>query len=48
MAPKRKIEIRIETNKECLDNFSLNSVERSLIEDENKFLRELLRDLYTE
>ena len=45
MTPKRKIEIRIETNEECLDNFGLNSVERELIERENYFLKELLKDL---
>ena len=48
MALKRKIEIRIETNEECLENFALNSVEKDLMESKNKFLKELLKDLYTE
>ena len=48
MTVKRKIEIRIETNEECLENFALNSVEKSLVESENYFLKELLKDLYAE
>jgi hypothetical protein len=48
MTVKRKIEIRIETNEECIDNFNLIKEHQESLEDENKFLRELLNDLYAE
>jgi hypothetical protein len=48
MTVKRKIEIRIETNEECIDNFNLSKQHQESLEDENNFLRELLKDLYTE
>ena len=48
MTVKRKIEIRIETNEECIDNFNLSKQHQESLEDENNFLRELLNDLYVE
>jgi hypothetical protein len=48
MTVKRKIEIRIETNEECIDNFNLSKPHQESLEDENNFLRELLKELYVE
>ena len=48
MTVKRKIEIRIETNEECIDNFNLSKQHQESLEDENNFLRELLKELYAE
>ena len=45
---KEKIESRIELNEECIDNFNLTKQHKDSLEDENKFLKELLNDLYTE
>jgi hypothetical protein len=45
---KEKINIRIETNEECIDNFNLTKQHQESLEDENNFLRELLKDLYAE
>ena len=35
------------TNEECIDNFNLTEVHKESIENENKFLQELLNDLYS-
>lgn len=48
MTVKEKINIRIETNEECIDNFSLTKEHKESIESENKFLEELLKDIYSE
>lgn len=47
MTVKQKILNRIETNEECIDNFNLTEVHKESIENENKFLQELLNDLYS-
>lgn len=47
MTVKQKILNRIETNEECIDNFNLTEVHKKSIENENKFLQELLNDLYS-
>jgi len=41
----RKIEIRIETNEECIDNFSLSKEHEESILSENTFLREIILEL---
>jgi hypothetical protein len=48
MTVKEKINIRIETNEECIDNFNLSKQHQESLEDENNFLRELLKELYVE
>jgi len=48
MTVKEKINIRIETNEECIGNFSLTKEHKEFIESENKFLQELLKDIYSE
>lgn len=47
MTVKQKILNRIETNEECIDNFNLTEVHKESIENENKFLQELLNNLYS-
>ncbi len=44
----RKIEIRIETNEECIYNFSLSKEHEESILSENKFLTEILETLCTQ
>lgn len=48
MTIEQKMLSRIETNEEYIDNFSLSKLHRESIESENKFLNEILRDLYEE
>jgi hypothetical protein len=45
---KEKIESRISLNEWCLLNPKAQSTIIDLIRDENKFLKELLNDLYAE
>lgn len=47
MTIKQRILNRIETNEECIDNFNLTEVHKESIVSENKFLQELLNDLYS-
>jgi hypothetical protein len=48
MTVKEKIEKRISLNEWCLLNPKAEYVITNLIQDENNFLRELLKDLYAE
>lgn len=48
MTVKQKILLRIETNEECIDNFSLTKPHKEAIESENKFLQEILSNLNEE
>jgi len=48
MTVKEKINNRIETNEECIDNFNLTKEHKESIESENKFLEEILKDIYSE
>ncbi len=41
----RKIEIRIETNEECIENFALSKEHQESIESENIFLLEVLKEI---
>jgi hypothetical protein len=41
----KKIQIRIETNEECVENFSLSSVHKESILSENNFLIEIVDEL---
>lgn len=45
MNVKQKILNRIETNEECIGNFSLTEPHKESIKSENRFLQELLNDL---
>ena len=42
---KTKIEIRIETNEECIDNFNLSKEHQESILSENSFLKFILQNL---
>jgi len=42
---KSKIRIRIETNEECIDNFSLSKEHQESIESENEFLKYILDNI---
>jgi|688.fasta_scaffold1893630_2 hypothetical protein len=41
----RKIEIRIETNEECIDNFNAPDHVNDLLRGENEFLKGLIEEL---
>ena len=48
MTVKEKILIRIKNNESCIKSSLSSTTEKTIIEDENKFLKELLKDLYAE
>ena len=45
MKVKEKILIRIKNNESCIKSSLSPATEKAIVEDENKFLRELLKDL---
>lgn len=45
---KEKIESRIDKNVKTIEDFYWAEEEKVIIENENKFLKELLNDLYAE
>ena len=45
---KEKIESRINSNIKLQNHYFVSNIEKFVLEDENKFLKELLKDLYTE
>jgi hypothetical protein len=43
----RKIEIRIETNEECMGNFNAPDYVNDMLKSENDFLREIVAEIQT-